>query len=88
MFAEQDPASLRFSLPLGEARLHWNVWLTPDLLWKRLTTLSQVAILQGEDRERTKRTFDKILATADEERNEKGEVAIHGVTYLGWTERI
>jgi hypothetical protein len=37
-----------FSLPLGEDEVKWTVWLEKEALWKRLRTLSHVALLEGE----------------------------------------
>lgn len=41
-------ASPLFSLPLGEDEVKWVVWLTKENIWKRFSTLSQIAILEGE----------------------------------------
>lgn len=40
-----------FSLPLGEDQIKWTVWLSRDGVWKRFRTLSQVAMLEGEELE-------------------------------------
>jgi hypothetical protein len=78
----------KFSLPLGEDSLKWTVWLSEEALWARMSTLSQVAVLKGEEKEAGIRTFKEALASEDVERNEKGEIALHGVTYMAWTDRI
>lgn len=78
----------RFSLPLGEETLKWTVWLSEEALWARINTLSQVAVLEGEEKEAGIKTFKAALASDDVERNEKGEIALHGVTYMAWTDRI
>lgn len=78
----------RFSLPLGEDSVKWTAWLSEDALWARINTLSQVAILKGGRREEGIRTFKQALQSDDVERNEKGEIALHGVTYFAWTDRI
>jgi hypothetical protein len=36
-----------FSLPLGGDTVQWMVWLDKEALWKRLRTLSHVAVLEG-----------------------------------------
>ncbi|KAF6839920.1 putative SAM dependent methyltransferase [Colletotrichum plurivorum] len=77
-----------FSVPVGEERVPFVVWLTPEALWNRLRTLSQVAVLQGEQATAFKDSFDKILSGETVEKNEKGEVALHGVTYFAWTSRL
>jgi hypothetical protein len=41
-------ASPLFSLPLGEDEVKWTVWLTKENIWKRFSTLSQIAVLEGE----------------------------------------
>ncbi|KAH9888199.1 S-adenosyl-L-methionine-dependent methyltransferase [Xylariomycetidae sp. FL2044] len=84
-FNDQLP---RFSLPLGEDSVKWTVWLTEDALWSRFNTLSQIAVLQGEDREAAMKLFKNALKGDDVERNERGEIAVHGVTYLMWTDRL
>ncbi|KAM0819353.1 putative Methyltransferase [Seiridium cardinale] len=78
----------RFSLPLGEDSVKWTVWLSEDALWSRINTLSQVAVLQGQDRENAVKLFKNVLDGDDVERNGKGEIAVHGVTYSAWTDRI
>jgi hypothetical protein len=40
-----------FSMPLGEEREEWTVWLTREKLWERYRTLGQVAVLEGEELE-------------------------------------
>ncbi len=78
----------KFSLPLGEETIKWTVWLSEDALWSRLTTLSHVAILKGAQKEAAFRTVKETLQLGDVERNDKGEIAVHGHTYLAWTDRI
>lgn len=64
------------------------MWLSEDALWARINTLSQIAVLKGEGRDAAIEVFKGILKDGDVERNEKGEVAAHGVTYFAWTDRI
>ncbi|KAI3320091.1 S-adenosyl-L-methionine-dependent methyltransferase [Xylariaceae sp. AK1471] len=78
----------RFSLPLGENSVKWTIWLSEEALWARMNTLSQIAILQGEEREAAVKLFKDTIQGADVEINEKGEIAVHGVTYFAWTDRI
>ncbi|KAF2794036.1 methyltransferase domain-containing protein [Melanomma pulvis-pyrius CBS 109.77] len=77
-----------FSLPLGQEKLKWTVWLEKETLWKRLRTLSHVAVLEGENLKDTRRLFDDALSGADVERNEQGAIAVHGATVLAWTSKI
>lgn len=54
---ESNPLSLTtsanplFALPIGEHVQEWEVWLTKEAVWDRFNTLSQIAILEGEERE-------------------------------------
>ncbi|KAL2072486.1 hypothetical protein VTL71DRAFT_11829 [Oculimacula yallundae] len=76
-----------FSLPLGEEHIKWTVWLSDEDVWARYSTLSQIANLPKEKKEAYRQ---EILADIKEhgERNEKGEVALHGNTFLFWTSRV
>ncbi len=76
----------KFSLPLGEELTQWTVWLSEEGLWSRLNTLSQVAILQGPQRQAAEVAFKELMQSSDIERNEKGEIAVHGRTYFTWTD--
>ncbi|KAH8845173.1 hypothetical protein MCOR01_011796 [Pyricularia oryzae] len=81
----------RFSLPLGEERVPFSIWLSEDELWRRMCTLSQMSIIvkKGGDEARELRTkFDEALRGDDVERNDKGEVNINGQTYFAWTDKI
>jgi hypothetical protein len=77
-----------FSLPLGEENVKWTVWLTDTAVWSRYATLSMIANL-GEDRkeEIRKEVFD-ALKDDGVERNARGEIAVHGMTYFAWTSRV
>jgi hypothetical protein len=77
-----------FSLPLGEERVKWTVWLTAEALWSRYTTLSQIANLEEDRKEEVRKEVFAALNGDDVERNARGEVALHGSTYLYWTSRI
>ncbi|KAH7417217.1 methyltransferase [Cadophora sp. MPI-SDFR-AT-0126] len=76
-----------FSLPLGEESIKWTHWLSDEKIWDRFSTLSQIANLTEERREGF---HQEVLAALKEhgERNQKGEVAMHGITYLAWTSRV
>lgn len=78
-----------FSLPLSEDRsTKWIAWLTDDGVWARLSTLSQIANLDADKKEEVREMVFDALKGVDVERNEKGEVALHGATYLAWTSRV
>ncbi|TLS26792.1 hypothetical protein PpBr36_05192 [Pyricularia pennisetigena] len=81
----------RFSLPLGEERVPFSIWLSEDELWRRMCTLSQMAIIMkksGDEAQALRARFDEALKGDDVERNEKGEVKISGQTYFAWTDKI
>lgn len=77
-----------FSLPLGEDKVEWKVWLDDEAIWARYATLSQIANLDEDAQEKVKKQVLEALQGRDTERNEKGEAAIHGVTYFAWTSRV
>ncbi|KAG0651131.1 putative methyltransferase [Hyphodiscus hymeniophilus] len=77
-----------FSLPLGEDTIKWTVYLSDEGVWLRYTTLSQIANLSEVRKEEVRKTVFEALSGDDVERNEKGEIAVHGVTYLAWTSRV
>jgi len=77
-----------FSLPIGEDKVQWTVWLTEQGLWERYLTLSQISVLEKAEMERVKKEVFDAMKGDDVESNEKGEVAVHGVTYFAWTSRV
>lgn len=77
-----------FATPIGTAQQPFKLWLKPDAIWSRVNTLSQVAILKGTARERFIAKFNKLMSDGDCERNDKGEVAVHGCVYYAWTSRL
>lgn len=40
-----------FALPLGEHVEKWTAWLTKEALWERYSTLGQIAVLEGDEKE-------------------------------------
>jgi len=44
------PSDQLFSLPLAETREAFEVRLSKEKLWERYNTLSQIAMLEGEER--------------------------------------
>lgn len=64
------------------------MYLKDEALWERFHTLSQIANLKGEKLEEVKRVVFEALKEDNVERNEVGEVAVHGRTHLAWTSRI
>ena len=62
--------------------------LTVERLWERYGTLGHIAALEGEHRERVHKTFMEIVSAPEVEKNDKGEVLVHGNTYAVWTTKI
>ncbi|EXJ71051.1 uncharacterized protein A1O5_06044 [Cladophialophora psammophila CBS 110553] len=77
-----------FELPLGEGSVEFQSWLSKEELWARLRTLSQLAILEGEELDTVRKTFDESLKSEGTEINEDGLVAVHGRTVFFWTSKI
>lgn len=80
--------SAMFSLPIKEEKVEWTVWLTEEKLWDRYSTMSQIVNLEEQDREKIRLQVTEALHGDDVERNEKGEVALHAVTYFAWTFKL
>jgi len=133
---ESNPAAVAvsttplFALPIGEHVHEWTVWLSKEDVWKRYSTLSQIAILEGEEREvsffsffvknnndnkrrtwccgfcdfgtvwnvllivfcalsqRAYKVYTDAVNAADVETNDKGQLALHGMTVSIWTTKI
>jgi len=77
-----------FSVPLGEDTVAFTTWLSEQALWDRLATLSQIAVLQGTELQKVKDVLAEALKGDDVERNDKGEIAVHGRTFIAWTSRV
>ncbi|KAM5355792.1 hypothetical protein ACJ41O_002438 [Fusarium nematophilum] len=77
-----------FSTPIETEKIKWSVWLTPEALWDRLNTLSWNAIREGEERRVFREKFDKIVNEGDGTFNDKGEIEVHGCTFVAWTFRL
>ncbi|KAJ9606399.1 hypothetical protein H2200_009360 [Cladophialophora chaetospira] len=77
-----------FGLPLGEDSVEFTTWLSKEDLWGRLRTLSYLAVLEGEELEKIRNTFEEGLKAEGTERDEDGRVAVHGRTVFFWTSKI
>lgn len=78
-----------FKQPLQEDHsFRWTVYQTDERIWKRLATTSMVENSTPEEREKIKEQILGILKGDGVERNERGEVALHGLTYFAWIERL
>jgi hypothetical protein len=76
-----------FSLPLGEEEVKWTVWLTDEAVWSRYATLSMIANVDEDRKAEIRKELFDALEEDGVERNARGEVAVHGMTYLAWTSR-
>ena len=90
---ESNPILLHFAdplfgLPIGENTEEFETWLPKDAIWGRLRTLSQLAILEGSDLQKVKKTFEDAIDSPETVKDEQGRVAVHGRTYFAWTSRI
>ena len=96
VFEDQNQTSLfslttrdtLFGLPLGETTVSFETWLSKEDIWKRYRTLSQIAILQGEELQKVQKTFWDAIDSKDTGTDDQGRVAVHGRTFLAWTSKI
>ena len=95
VFDEQnrtDPLSLQFTanpifgLPIGEGHVVYEHRLPPDAVWARLSTLSQIAVLEDDELNKVKKTFYDAVELDD--KDSQGRIAVHGRTVFFWTSRI
>jgi len=77
-----------FALPLGEFVESWELWLPKDKVWDRLTTLSQIAVLEDGEREEVRKLFYDAIEAEDTKIDDQGRIAVHGATYSSWTTKI
>ena len=77
-----------FGLPIGESNLEWETWLSKDDVWKRYRTLSQIAILEGDELEKVKKQFFGAIDADDTTVDTTGKVPVHGRTVYAWTSKI
>ncbi|RMD43907.1 hypothetical protein DV735_g1174, partial [Chaetothyriales sp. CBS 134920] len=86
--SSSDDNSPLFSLPLGEGIEEFETWLSKEEIWNRLHTLSQIAILEGEELGKVRTKFDHAINSDDTVTDDQGRVAVHGRTYFAWTRSI
>jgi hypothetical protein len=77
-----------FSLPIGEASVEFQNSLPKDVIWKRIRTLSQFAILEGDELGKREAEFFEAINSSDTSVDKDGNVAVHGRTFFAWTSRI
>ncbi|QPC66159.1 hypothetical protein HYE67_008390 [Fusarium culmorum] len=77
-----------FSTPIETDKVPWSVWLTPEALWDRFNTLSWNALREGEERRVFREKYDKIVKEGGGEINDKGEIELHGCTFIVCISRL
>lgn len=77
-----------FSLPIGETAVEYETWLSKNDIWKRIRTLSQIAILEGAELEKVQNIFFDAINDQGTSIDDQGRVALHGRTVLAWTSSI
>jgi len=82
-----QPPSL-FSLPLNEDDVKWTRLSTDEALWARFATSSHIVNLPSEKKEEVKTKVLNAIKGDGIDRNEKGEIVLHGLTYFVWTSAI
>ncbi|KAL8807515.1 MAG: hypothetical protein Q9182_000680 [Xanthomendoza sp. 2 TL-2023] len=77
-----------FSLPIGEDAVDFTHWLSPEVIWERFRSLSQIAVLEGEDLRRVKERALAAMGASDVDRNGKGGLPLHGRAVYAWTSSV
>ncbi|KAL8737353.1 MAG: hypothetical protein Q9181_001770 [Wetmoreana brouardii] len=77
-----------FSLPLGEDSVEFTCWMRPEAIWDRYRSLSQIAILEGEELACVKEKVFAAMGAPDAEKNRDGELPLHGRTVYAWTSSV
>jgi len=77
-----------FSIPLGEDSVAFETWLSRDDIWARYRTLSQIAILEGDELDKVKKTLFDALDAEDTRTDDDGRIAVDGRTFFAWTSRV
>ncbi|KAK0320747.1 hypothetical protein LTR91_022595 [Friedmanniomyces endolithicus] len=77
-----------FALPLGEWEEGFEVRLGKREVWERYATISSIVVQGAGEREKTHKTVMDALNGPEVEVNDKGEVALHGRTFVVWTSKI
>ncbi|KAL8723644.1 MAG: hypothetical protein Q9225_000087 [Loekoesia sp. 1 TL-2023] len=77
-----------FSLPLGEDSVEFVSWLHPETIWDRFRSLSQIAGLGSEELAGVKDMVFAAITSPDVERNDNGELPLHGRVVYAWTSSV
>lgn len=93
VFDEQNSGNPLFSdpmfgMPIGEQSIERTEWLAKKDIWSRYRTLSQIAILEGEELKRVEKIFWDAIDAPETETDEQGRVALHVRTHLAWASKI
>ncbi|KAI4155393.1 MAG: hypothetical protein LQ341_000185 [Variospora aurantia] len=77
-----------FSLPLGENSIDIVDWLSPEAIWDRFRSLSQIAVLKGEELEMVRKKVFTAMSAPDVEKNDAGELPLHGRVIYAWSSAV
>ncbi|KAL9061702.1 MAG: hypothetical protein Q9206_000381 [Seirophora lacunosa] len=77
-----------FSLPLGEDSVDLVHWLSPEAIWGRFRSLSQIAVLEGEELELDKKKVFTAMSAPDVEKNDAGELPLHSRVVYVWSSAV
>ncbi|KAL8821571.1 MAG: hypothetical protein Q9223_000415 [Gallowayella weberi] len=77
-----------FSLPIGEDSIDFTHWLSPETIWERFRSLSQIAVLEHEELLGVKDRALAAMGASDVERSGKGELPLHGRVVYAWTSSV
>ncbi|KAL8693335.1 MAG: hypothetical protein Q9218_001814 [Villophora microphyllina] len=77
-----------FSLPLGETSIEFTYRLSPEAIWDRFRSLSQIAVLDGQELAAVRDKVFAAMGAQDIERNSGGELPLHGRSVYAWTSSV
>ncbi|KAL8954050.1 MAG: hypothetical protein Q9222_000107 [Ikaeria aurantiellina] len=77
-----------FSLPVGEDSVDFTHWMHPEAIWERYRSLSQIAVLEGDELRRVKEAVLAAMNAPDVERDPDGKLPLHGRTVYAWTSSV
>jgi hypothetical protein len=73
-----------FSTPIESETLPWAIHVTRDGFISRMSTLSHIALLKGDEKAAFEAKVDEILQ-GDVTKDAQGRIEAHGLTYFAWT---
>ncbi|KAL8713478.1 MAG: hypothetical protein Q9220_002340 [cf. Caloplaca sp. 1 TL-2023] len=77
-----------FSLPIGEDSVDFTHWMHPEAIWERYRSLSQIAVLEGDELGRVKEAVFAAMNAPDVEKASNGKLALHGRTVYAWASSV